>query len=234
MPSASDLPPDQSGPIFPTGPRRPAVPGRPEEEALLAKLRQERKLDLGREVRMYEQVLRLAGDDSNPDWMACAAHNIRELMEKLILRLAGIEMPERRELRGQISNFVNTWTRHAPREGSVPTEPSCRKLLDHARRTIDWFTSSYPSRRKQVQEGLKLTGAAGAFPPTYTPDMFIGVWIELVDYFSRVAHHSEDCDAGDFRQAMRRFADHALALFARTPATLEDYDRIDQFIAEHE
>jgi hypothetical protein len=229
------IPPSgQTGPEFPEGPRRPVAAGRLEEEALLAKLRQPGGPDFGQEERMYAQALRVASDDSNPDWMPIVAHNMRELMEKLIQKMTGTAVPARRELRGELNNFAQTWRKHAPQASELPDAPSCKRLLDHARTVMDWYNSSYPSRRRQVEGALVTVGAAQAFPPNYTPEMFIDAWLELQDYFVDICHHNTDGDAVEFRGAMKQFADSALVLFARTPATTADLDRIDRFIEEHE
>ncbi len=234
IPDRSTPPSGPAGPEYPSTPSRPVAERRPEEEALLAKLGQTGPRGLEREARMYAQVLRVAADYSNPDWMACAAHNVRELMEKLTEKVAGVATPARRELRCEMNNFAKTWKECVPQPSEQPDVPNCRRLLGHARSVMDWYIKSYPSRRQHVERALVEGGVTQAFPSDYAPERFVDEWIELQDYFVDICHHNTDGDEAEFRQAMKRFADLALVMFARSPATPADLDRIDKFIAEHE
>jgi hypothetical protein len=225
-------PSGRAGPDFPSG-ALPAL-GRPapEEVALLDYLRGDP--NLSREAVIYEGALQVALEATNTDWMALAAHDTRELMDHLPYLLQGKPLPNHPDLRSRVRNLCDHHWKSATPALKTECDAKCATLVEKAGEFFDQFEMEFPTKRAAFAAAQR---AVGVMPDLLPPQLQKEVedrWLNLSSYFINICHHNTPDTAGRFREQMTRFARFTLDRLAPPRAAVEDIDRLDAAIREHE
>jgi hypothetical protein len=209
---------------------------RPEEQSLLEEIgRRDRS---GRLVAIYAGALRVAADESNPDRLALAAHNFRELMNLLPYCIrAGWQWvePERHALLSEkVQNFrLGVWQEHGPEEGAKPGVEDCGKLLDGARQLLEWHANEFAPFRAVLKDSLKVADPIPTALPEYVFDRRLEQWLQVRRYFISRCHHRETTTSYvEFREKALELA--ALVLDWISPQPVADIDEIEKLLHEYE
>jgi hypothetical protein len=177
--------------------------------------------------------------NENPDRHALAAHNVRELMEK-IPAVADIKIKAQKEtLKSKVNHLEGFWKETCERSGcgsSQGWEGKIDTFLLRWLKEIDkffrWFNEHYPRRKAETAATLRgLDGSGRSLPPPLE-DLNISRWESIKDFFQGVAHHRTIQNPEEFSQWQDAL--EIILLDLLRPRTYEDFDLIDKTIQEGE
>ena len=225
-------------PAGPAGPRSPEGapprfgPYRSEEVALLDYLR--RNPDLAREADMYESALQIASAATIIDWMALAAHDVREMMDRLPHRLQGKPLPDHNALRNRVQNFRDHHWGAALSLLEAEGRTQCVALVRKASKFFDQFDREFPKKRAVFAAAQEAVGVMPSLLPPKMQEEVETEWVRLSKHFIDICHHNATDTPERFREHMLRFARFTLDRLAPPIAAVEDLDRLDAVIREYE
>lgn len=178
-------------------------------------------------------------DSENPDRYALAAHNLRELMEK-IPKVVEIKIKAQKEtLKSKVIDLKNIWKATCERSNchdSKVWKGEIDKPLSDWLKEINnffrWFDEHYPRRKAETAATLRgLDGSGRSLPPPLE-DLNIKKWERIRNYFQGVAHHREIQSPEKFSEWQDAL--EVMLLDLLRPRTYEDFDLIDEIIQEVE
>jgi hypothetical protein len=193
---------------------------------------------------MYLGALMVLRQDGNPERLALASHNFRELMEKLPRYAdlpAALPTPPTRPggVKDKVQQLGALWKRAATksrchRDGnwSGEIDSALVKFLAGFGEFYSWFEDEIPTVKKAVGEFLRRLDPARAPLPQTIEVMRIQEWRSCEEFFIAVSHHGKettDSELNEWVIALERFLLERLI-----PRTFEDYDLIDALIKEGE
>lgn len=175
-------------------------------------------------------------NSNNPDKYTLAAHNIRELIEKITIYL---DKPmERYDLKSHVNNFEREWlkikksekwSKNSKWEGKIDTK--LRKFLKEATKFFEKYNLNRPTREKRIYQLFKLINPY----MNRLPKKIMQVKVEKLktywDFFNNCAHHSES-KVDVFETYLSLFESFLLDKFK--PRTFDTINKIDKIIAEGE
>jgi hypothetical protein len=178
-------------------------------------------------------------DSENPDRHALAAHDLRELMEK-IPKVVEIKLKAQKQtLKSKVIELEILWKRICDKSacrGSRVWKGEIDKFLSGWLKEIDkffrWFNEHYPRRKAETAATLRGLDGSGRSLPSPLEDLNIKKWEVIRNYFEAVAHHRPIQSPEELSGYQDELEIMLLDLLR--PRTFEDFDLIDQIIQEAE
>ena len=188
---------------------------------------------------MYWGALAVFADTSNPDRLALAAHDLREVMEK-IPGLFDVPTPAHdeslmREVRALEDCWKGTLRRTKCRnseEWNGSIDGPLSKMLLRLHNFFSWLEMHYPRRKAEIAATLRKLDPSGRELPSPLQDLNVARWVKIRDFFVGVAHHKKSTTGEEFASWLWALED--LLLNQLRPRTFEDLDAIDKIIQEGE
>lgn len=201
------------------------------EKALLGKLLEK---DPGL-ARMYRGALHALHQKENPERLVLAAHEIRELMEK-VPRAVDIAVKPDRPLGEEVRLLCQDWKRVKPlvheKEGRLCCEVMAKlKFVQSMEEFLERYDGNSTSRLEKVKVLVRKLDPSGRQIPEPLEGQHARFWGMLRDYFVKVAHHGESSE----EELMGYLNELENFLLARLiPRTFDDMDAIDALLDEAE
>lgn len=186
-------------------------------------------------AELYESALRVLADCSNPGRLFLAAHAIREMADGLPKFLDLPTLAEQGRLGDRVSALEKTWVNatksQCRKDGQWAGEidDPLRTLLEVLEEFLQWWKDNRPRRRDVAARLFRSTDPSGMPLPETLEQKRVGRWMELRDYFVRVAHQSSTTEE-EFRSALSELEQILLDSLYRRPS--EDFSAIDSILAE--
>lgn len=190
-------------------------------------------------AHIYLGAIRVLGDDGNPDRVALASHNIRELIN-LLPRYLGIDIKDRQaRLRDKVANLRDQWLKvgthskcHVEDNWQGEIDKPLQSLLKDLERFFVWYDDHFPRRKAVVGHLLKKLDPAPIPLPEPIADLHVQEWEKYHNFFVALAHHDKtttDDELISWISSLERFL-----LDMLRPRTFEEIDEIDQIIKQAE
>jgi len=188
-------------------------------------------------ARMYVGAIIALNDELDPERFCKAAHQMRELMEK-ISEIADVEiraLNERMgekvaELETEFKAMVENSKLKGP-EWDVPSDPPIRRCLNKTQEFFEWKANHQPKRREEIKAVLRALDGP-RLPAADLEKISIDKWMEKKQFFVRVAHHQFDPVEADFFENVAFVQDFLLSKL--NPRTFADFDAVDAIVEEGE
>lgn len=188
---------------------------------------------------MYQGALSVLADGENPDRLTLAAHNLRELMNRIPDYL-GVETKDLKVRMGdKVTPLAAAWeqtcngssARRGPKEWGGKIDGSLAKFLVDIEEFFEWLLEHRPKRRAVVGKTLRELDDASVPLPEPIQELRITEWQKYYRYFVAVAHHSSamEDEFGAYLYSLEMYLLHQLR-----PKTFEDIEEIDVLIREGE
>jgi hypothetical protein len=191
--------------------------------------------------RMYAGALHLLQSD-NPDRLSCAAHDLRELIEKLPYHIdvpaaatgdALIRPKGSKTLTVQVRELLNQWKKVAKQiDGAVEISPRLRTFHDRLCEFFDRFEKNVPTRREQAIAAFRKLDPSPRRLPALIESHRVAMWIAYRDFFLAVAHHEKECSHDEFLEWLSSF--EGFLVDCLSPRTFDDFAVIDALVEEGE
>jgi hypothetical protein len=189
-------------------------------------------------ARMYAGAHLVLRESANTERLCCAAHLIRELMEKVpeivdVRTQARQERmtPKARELEAAYDSALRK-TQLRPPEWKGDVDSAIANLLETLREFVEWMKAHLPRRRDEILSTFRaLDGPGPVLPPDLENEMF-RAWMKMNDFFQSVSHHNQDPTNEQFDEQLRRL--EGFLLKKLNPPTFPNFDAIDAIIEEGE
>lgn len=184
---------------------------------------------------LYKSALHVLADGSNPKRLVLAAHAVREMMGGLPKFLDLPMLAEQGRLGDQVSALEMAWVNatksqcHKNGQWAGEIDGPLGKLLEALQKFFQWWKDNRPKRREVTASLFRSTDPSGLPLPKHVEKKRVDRWLELLDYFVRVAHQSSTAE-GEFRSALDELEQILLDSFYRRPS--EDFSAIDALLAE--
>lgn len=228
----------QQGTVQPKDSESPTQPGPTLTALQQALARALRDQDPGLEV-MYVGALHVLNDTHNPDRFALAAHNLRELMEKLPDYVDVEQQKPNGNLNEKVKALGDDWKRAAQNSNcksengwNGTIDASLKKFLSCVGKFFDWVAESLPKRMDAFRKAISSFDPAMNELPDALSELSVTAWQRMRDFFVSTSHHRKAPSGGEFekwRNALENFLIDRLA-----PRTFEDFDELDALILEAE
>ena len=188
---------------------------------------------------MYKGAIVVLSQGSNPDRIALAAHDIRELLEKFP-RLANVPMVAHKEsLTPKVRELEDIWRNESSRTEcfdnpgwSGTIDGPLVKILKKLEEFFQWFEEHQPRRKVEITETFRGLDNYSYELPQTIEDSNVRRWREFQDFFVSVAHHGKLPEDQEFMERLNKLEDILLDLLH--PEPVEDLEAIDNIIREGE
>jgi hypothetical protein len=196
--------------------------------------------------RIYIGAILVLKQHTNPDRLALAAHNFRELLEKLPLYFE--KLPVSREggfpdslkppdLLPEVRKLNDAWRKlKAPKSQTLPDatgrEQDVRSYLRASETFFGRFEKAYPTRKAKATLVLRKLDPTRLPLPPAIEDLHVEEFERHRQYFVAVCHHRQEVTSKEFedwQSSCERFL-----LDRLIPRTFEDQAAIDKIIQEGE
>jgi hypothetical protein len=189
--------------------------------------------------KMYAGALHVLQSD-NPDRLAMAAHNLRELIEKLPNHIDvpaaatddALTQPKGlKTLTVQVRELLDQWNKVANQvDGAAEISPRLKTFLGRLREFSEWFDQNKQKRREQAIATFRKLDPSPRRLPTPIENYRVGMWISYRDFFIAVAHHGKTCSYDEFLEWLSPF--EGFLADCLSPRTFDDFTVIDALIEE--
>ena len=211
-----------------------------EKDAKLKESEKDTKLS-----EVYIGCLRVLNSIGDPENLVLAAHEMRELMEKLP---EVIDMPffenkslERKKgtLREKVNLLVPKWNKviknkdfsdNSCWKGQI--DKSLEKFLVAFSKFINWHQQWFPTYRERFKNTFRLLDPSGRALPEHIEDQNFKSWNEIYKYFEDVSHHRKKTTRVELINNIRSI--EYFLLDRLIPKTSKDWDELDGIIQEAE
>lgn len=178
----------------------------------------------------FEAALHVQADYENPDSVALAAHETRELLEKLP------RQPNEKPLKVLTNELLDAWQKMVAATATLrdgqwqgDVDDLLAGFLVELQGYFETFRRDWPGARDEARAYLaeQLPGSDESSP--HRLDQRAREWVDLRRYMTQVAHHGSDTSefAGRFQDTEHALLDVALG-------SLEKYRQIDQIVRDAE
>ncbi len=189
-------------------------------------------------ARMYLGAIIALKNESDPERLCKAAHQMRELMEKMS-EIADVAVRALNESLGQkvaeLETEFNSTVRNSKLNGpnwDGPVDPPMRRWLTKVTEFFGWKTNHQPSRRDEVTKILRALDGPNRLLPAEMEKINVESWMETKTFFVNVAHHKFEPDE---KELLERIA-HVEGVLQNklNPKTFADFDSVDAIIEKGE
>jgi hypothetical protein len=188
-------------------------------------------------AQMYYGAIKVLTDIDNPERYALAAHDMRELMEKLP-NYIDIEIKAHNEKLGdKIQPLKEQWRSTCDKTICFNGETWSGKIdgplasqLKKFALFFKWHDENFPRRKEEVITVLRKLDISGHNLPPTLEKLNVEIWVQIKSYFQGVAHHGASENQKDFDQWLDAFENFLLDRLY--PRTFTDLDLIDEVILE--
>lgn len=189
-------------------------------------------------ARIYLGAIIAIKDGSDPERLAKAAHEMRELMLKMS-EIADVETRALNESMGQkvadletefYSMVGNSKLKGPNWDG--PVDLPVRRWLNKSTEFFDWKTEHFPRRRDEVKQILRGLEGPNRLLPAEMEKINIELWMETKSFFDKLAHHGPEAAEREFLERMTYV--EGVLQNKLNPKTFADFDAVDALIEEGE
>ena len=185
-------------------------------------------------ARMYLGAVSALKDDLDPERLCKAAHEMRELMEKLP-EIVDVEIralnermgPRVAELEKEFNSMIEKSKLKSPNWDGEVDQPM-RSCLEQLCEFFDWKRSHQPRRRDETARTLRALDGPGRLLPADLEKTSVQSWMDTKDFFVRVAHHQAEPSQKEFSESMGYV--EGVLLSKLNPRTFADFDSVDALI----
>jgi hypothetical protein len=189
-------------------------------------------------ARMYLAAVRALNDDLDPERLSNAAHQMRELMEK-IPEIVDVEIRALGERMGQKVAELETEFRSMeeksklkPPEWDGEVDEPARRCLNKMDEFFEWKANHQPRRRDEVTKVLRALDGPNRLVPAEMEKANVKSWMEAKQFFDGVAHHQFEPTKEVFSAKMEYV--EGVLLRKLNPRTFAEFDAVDGIIEEGE
>jgi hypothetical protein len=186
-------------------------------------------------ARMYFGAHSALKDTLNPERFALAAHEIRELMEK-VPEIVAVSTPAHSERLGaKVAELEQTYQRAVSNSKLKPPkwdgeiDGPIRDLLDKVKAFFEWKKDHMPRRRQEVASTMRALDGPGRAVPSDLEELAVEEWLDVKAYFVNVAHH-QTLDPTPEEFDRRLISLERTLLRKLNPPTFADFDALDAII----
>jgi len=185
-------------------------------------------------AEMYLGAITLFHNKDIPDYLAFAAHGIRELIEKLPLYLGLVKPHKGLSLTERCRNFSFEFKRAKQRsisftgskfEGEI--DPDLDRMLLKMAKFIEDFEEDYPARKEHMARVVRKLDPLPVSLPTAIERSIVEQFLEYKNYFQGAAHHMGTDDESFLAHLYR--LERFLLDYLR-PQTFTDQSELDALI----
>ncbi|GAG29473.1 unnamed protein product, partial [marine sediment metagenome] len=156
-------------------------------------------------LTIYLGALYVLQQIDNPDRLALASHNFRELMDN-ILRVRADVREVTVSLTPKVMNLRDDWHRAAKETSCLNGDGNWMGEIDKhlngfLRKVADffkWFDDHRPRRAKEIAGMLQGFDPASIPLPDVLEKLNVNIWEEIRTFFLRVLHHGRKVDEDEF------------------------------------
>jgi hypothetical protein len=190
---------------------------------------------------MYIGSLLVLNQRENPDRLALASHNLRELMEKLPRYLDfPTELQVSKTTPGSIkpkvqilfSEWIKTKSKSAcrtERDWSGNIDRPLQIFLKKWEEFIEWFEREMPAVVEETRRFLEQFDPMASRLPLTISSLRASEWKAFRDYFVGTAHHRSGTQEEEFSQWLESF--ESFLIDRLRPRTFADFAKIDALIS---
>lgn len=187
---------------------------------------------------MYQGALQVLQSPSIVDRFAMAAHNLREVMEKLPRY---IDVPKKEsfnlkeavfELEHQLEVVQENSECYDGEEWDGEIENSLSGFLESVELMFARNREYNPKKRERYEEMLGRLDPSTTSVSERKRERLFDEWKELRGFFIGVCHHGRETDIDEFTEYLERLERHMLARLR--PQTFKTQDTLDKIISEAE
>lgn len=178
----------------------------------------------------------------NPDHLALAAHDIRELIEKLPDHVdvpAAAESDKLKQpskppsLKEKVNALAQQWRPIASGIENAPEiDGRLKRFHNKLQDFFEWFELDFPTRVAQRTVALRKLDGSGRPLPAPIENHRVAIWGEYNDFFQGVSHHSKACAEEEFFNWLDSF--EGFLVDCLCPRTFDDFAKLDAIIEEGE
>lgn len=184
---------------------------------------------------MYLGAHHALRDSLNPERFALAAHDARELMEKVpdIVVVSTPAHSERlgakvAELEQSYQRVVSNSKLKSPKWDGQ-TDGPIRDFLEKVKTFFEWKKEHMPTRRQEIASTMRALDGPGRAIPSDLEKLAVEEWAGVKDYFVNVAHHqTPDPTPEEFDARLTSL--ERILLRKLNPPTFADFDGLDAII----
>jgi hypothetical protein len=187
---------------------------------------------------MYLGAVSALKDDLDPERLCKAAHEMRELMEKISeivdveIRALNERMGQRvAELEAEFNSMLGK-SKLKPPDWDGEIDQPVRSCLEKMREFFDWKTSHQPRRRDETTKILRALDGPGHVLPEDLERTKVESWMDTKNFFVNVAHHQFEPVEKEFSERMGYV--EGVLLSKLNPKTFADFDSVDTIIEKGE
>jgi hypothetical protein len=189
-------------------------------------------------AQMYLGTIIALKDELDPEKLCKAAHEMRELMEK-IPEIVDVEIRALNERMGQkiaelereFNTMVGNSKLKGPKWEGVVDQP-LQRCLEKIRAFFDWKTNHQPRRRDEVTKVLRALDGPHRLLPAEMEKINVQSWMDTKTFFDQAAHHQFEPTEKEFSEKMTYV--ESILLNKLNPRTFADFDSVDAIIEEGE
>ena len=189
-------------------------------------------------ARMYLGAVSALKDDLDPERLSKAAHQMRELMEK-ISAIVDVEIRALNERMGQKVadleaefNSMLVKSKLKPPKWDGEVDQPIQHCLEKMREFFDWKTNHQPRRRDETTKVLRALDGPGRLLPADMEKMNVQSWMDTKKFFVDIAHHQFEPTEKEFSERMGYV--EGVLLSKLNPKTFADFDSVDAIIEKGE
>jgi len=183
---------------------------------------------------MYVGALRvLQNQDSNPEFLPQSAHSLRELMEKIPLKL-DVPLPKEFNLTVKIKELRLGWKGWDTFQAAAGTarEQIVITWFKKCKEFFVQFDEKFPSRKENYKKMISALDGSPVVVPDSLRDLEAEKWMRCRDFFVSVAHHGKVVPMEEFEGWI--FALEKMLLDYLQPRTFNDRSAINKLIQKAE
>lgn len=186
--------------------------------------------------RMYESALWALAQKENPERHVCAAHQIRELMEKYAWYLTDATRTKVTPLKEEVQQLrqAHETIGHSARlpEGAV-IDKKLAAFLTTLSSFLTITASISDTKADQLRDTLRSLDPSGRPTSRVLEDISVGRWRIADDYFQAIAHHRRPAASDEEFYEHLRIIEELLSEQV-TPSTWPNRDALDALIQSGE
>lgn len=206
----------------------------------------------GRQLELYDALTELDVSLGNmyltgastargglPDALASAAHEYRELIEKLPRYTSLPETTHQRartSLRAAAHELSGAWQRAQSssyfKTNTRTVDRALGRFLEQADIFFARLRDEEPTRKSQARKAVQNISPGRGVLPEHLYEAMVDEWLEFDRYFNNVSHHTRETTTEEFAERASSFEDFLLERLR--PATLSSQKELDRIIEEAE